>query len=306
MSRRAPPAALPASLLGALLVAAPAAAQAPPPSSGGARRGFLLYVEDRAGLLEDDIDVVIVGESGLVRKVKPNDRGRLPDASAGDRRLTASAPDFSDSRVFLTIPTKSGEPIDVDADLGDRAGDTILVVALEAGGKVEVRTESADIGAGRVLRTQKDASQLDRVAVGAAFSAGATVGAGIGAILLLRGAGSWVRGPRRRPGGRQPALRLHAHEVPALLHGDWAGHRVVVVGPMPADHGAAALFPCREPAPLPAEVVAQVEDLALLGGAVVALLVTDPRALDRAGALTPLVDLGRLVAGRFPYAVADR
>jgi len=304
MSRPLP--ALRLGLLGAALAAAPAAAQAPPPAAGGSRRGFLLYLEDRAGILNDDIDVVIVGESGLVRKVKPNDRGRLPDAAAGDRRLTASAPDFADARVYLTIPTKAGEALDVEADLGDRAGDTILVVALEAGGKVEVRTESADIGAGRVLRTQKDATQLDRVAVGAAFSAGATLGAGVGAVLLMRGAGAWVRGPRRRPGGRQAPLRLRPDEVPALLAGDWAGHRVVVVGPLPASPGSAALFPCREPAPIPAEAVAQVEDLALLGGAVVALLVTDPAALDRGGALAPLVDLGRLVAGRFPLAIVER
>jgi len=130
---------------------------------------------------------------------------------------------------------------------------------------------------------------------------------GTGLALVPSWLGRRNRGPATLdpppPPGTVAPISLAADDVGSALAGPLADHRVVVLGPVP--EGSRGLILCREPAPLPDELVAAVEGVAAAEGPRPALLVTDASLLDRPGRRPPLEALADAVAGRFPLFVVD-
>ena len=306
------------------------------PVPEGMRQGFMLKIADHQGLLTKPAKVTLRGSSGTVRKVSPADNGVRPDVSAGDRIYTAPVPSFPD--LIANYEIRSGDnkwtgkfgldPKDVKAT---------MVVKLARGGKSDPLTEEqarrlikpmrvvakpsaghrsprgerpkAPAGGAATYPDRQASEGFSRQAkVGPGFVLWALLfvsfGLGLAITVALLGRRSGAAAQLVPPAAPSPVapMRLQG-PVDAALAGPLASYRVVLLGPAP--EGADGLVTCQDEAPLPDELVAAVESLAVTQGAPVALLLTDKELLDQPDQADPVVTLNKRVAGRFPLWVVD-
>ena len=321
-------------------VAHPGAPGIPKPSTKIAkgRPGFLLQIYDPKRYLKKPPTVTLKGSMGSARKVKPADSGKIQhsDVAKGDRIFSAPAPFFPDGVVNIKIKSER-RSWKTKVRIDPEQAQALVFLQLFADGKVkEVPRDVVGkplppghvpwgrrptTGLGRnlgevrpviptVTRTTRPKSQTGGGAnLGSGFVlwALAFVTLGLGMAITLALTGRRPRGAARlavAAGEAVDPVHLDAGQVAAALTGPLAGHRVVLLGPAP-DHGGDAVVSCLEENPLPDELVTAVERLAVSDGPPVALLVTDPEQLDRAGPTDPVLSLGKRVARRFPLWVVD-
>jgi hypothetical protein len=273
------------------------------PATAGARRGFLLQLHDPGGYLSGSPVVELKGSEGSTREVRPLDDGNPPDVKPDDDVWTVAVPSFLDPRVDIEIKA-SGRSWTGSAKLDPDDVKALVRLRLEPDGQALAEAQQVPAA------PAKGSSGSDQAA---ATSTGTGPGAllwalAFAAVGLGTGLGFALVG--RRPRGRarveEPAVvpvpprRLEAGDVTRALAGPLAGHRVLVLGEAP---DGPLVHRCTEPAPLPRELVAAVEHLAVVAGPPVALLVTEPARLDRSGPWEPVPELARRVAGRFPLFV---
>ena len=99
-------------------------------------------------------------------------------------------------------------------------------------------------------------------------------------------------------------VRLEEDQVPALLAGPLAAHRVVLLGPdltPPTDN----IIRCLDSSTSPEELVRAVEAMAVRAGLPPALLVSDTEQLSSPITGNPATHLAQRVARRFPLYVVD-
>jgi len=134
--------------------------------------------------------------------------------------------------------------------------------------------------------------------------AGGVIGLTTTALLILAVAWLRPRPPLRAAAStwtRVPPRRMTARDLPTVLAGPLAGHRVIVV----AARAPPGTIACDEDGVLPEEVVAWVEHLAAAPGGPVALVVLEPGRLERSWRRESYRDLAGRIAGRFPLYGVD-
>ena len=308
---------------------APGMPKAPSKHTKG-RPGFLLQIYDPKRYLKKSPRVTLRGSMGSGRVVTPADSGKIQhsDVAKGDRIFSAPAPFFPDGVVNIVI--KSDKRVwKTKVRIDPEQAQALVFLQLFADGKVkEVPRDvvgkplpPGHVGLGRnlgevrpviptVTRTTRPKSQTGGGAnLGSGFVlwALAFVTLGLGMAITLALTGRRPKGAARLAVAGDAAVdpvQLEADDAAAALAGPLAGHRVVLLGPAPEEVGDAVVT-CLEENPLPDELVTAVERLAVSHGPPVALLVTDPEQLDRAGPTDPVLSLSKRVARRFPLWVVD-
>jgi len=282
---------------------------------GGPRNGFLLQVQDPSGFLQADASITLKGSAGSWRQATLVDDGEMPDILAGDNIYTQAVPTFPDEQVTFTV-TSADRSWTGKATLDPDDVKALVRLRLTSDGRATQVQAPTPSGAPppTASATQGPQTPVAETVQPAAINLGpgaivwalclvaAAAGAGLGLVVLGRRARS-PAALRVQPADPIAPLRLLSDQVDAALGGPLARHRVVVHGPL--DGTYPHVVQCEEIAPLPIELVAAVQGLAVQPGPPVALLLTRPDGLDSPGPVDPLADLARLVAGRFPVWVVD-
>ena len=291
------------------------------------RPGFLLQIYDPKRYLKKPPRVTLRGSLGTMRVVIPQDSGKIQhsDVTKGDHVFSAPAPFFPDGVVRIMIKSERRK-WSIKVKMEPEVAQALVFLQLFKGGKVEEVPRDVvgkplppgNVGLGRnlgevrpviptVTRTTRPESQGSaNLGSGFVLWALAFVTLGLGGAITLALTGRRPRGASRlaAPDGEPIVeVQLAAADVAAVLEGPLAEFRVVLLGEAP--HSGAGIVHCLEENPLPDELVTAVERLAVSPGPPVALLVTDPELLDRAGPMDPVISLSKRVARRFPLWVVD-
>ncbi len=294
------------------------------------RPGFLLQIYDPKSYLKVAPKVTLKGSLGTGRVIVPQDSGKIQhsDVIKGDRVFSAPAPFFPDGMVNIAIKSQRRKWA-IKVRMNPEVAQALVFLQLFKNGKIkEVPRDSVGkplppghvgLGGGRnlgavreviptVTRPTRPKSQGGSANLGSGFVlwALAFVTLGLGVAITWALTGRKPRGASRLAApGKQPIapVQLTADQVAAVLQGPLADHRVVLLGEAP--DGGGDVVRCLEEHPLPEELVTAVEQLAVSPGPPVALLVTDPELLDRAGPTDPAISLSKRVARRFPLYVVD-
>ena len=298
-----------------------------PPTATKGRPGFLLQIYDPKSYLKKPPRVTLRGSLGTERVVIPEDSGKIQhsDVARGDHIFSGPAPFFPDGVVNVTIKSER-RTWKIKVKLDPDEAQALVFLQLFKNGKVkEVPRDvvgkplpPGHVGLGRnlgevrpviptVTRTTRPKGQGSaNLGSGFVLWALAFVTLGLGVAITLALTGRRPRDAARlAASGGAPITPVQLEEtaVAAALEGPLAGHRVVLLGDGPRD--APRVVRCLEQNPLPEELVTAVERLAVSPGPAVALLVTDPELLDRAGPTDPVITLSKRVAQRFPLWVVD-
>ena len=296
---------------------------------------------DPAKLMKKPPRVTLLGSSGASRMVMPRDDGTAEDVKAGDSFHTSVVPSFPDPK--LNIEIASGEKKwSLDVTLDARDDHAMIIAYVETNGRVS-RLNINEVMA--VMRPKakapkapvfgidppREALHIHREKIPhsgppgapAAGSSKSKVRAKLGpgfaiwAVLLVSfglglGVTISIMGRRSRPVARLAGVALEGEHAPVRLEmgrvsdalaGPLSGHRVITVGD--TDLALEGVIPCLDRGPLPDELVAAAEALALTNGAPPALLILDPDSLDRPGPAEAVVDLAAALSGRVPLWVVD-
>ena len=303
---------------------------APGERAAKGRPGFLLQIYDPKRYLKQPPTVTLRGSMGTERIITPHDSGKIQhsDVQRGDRIFSGPAPFFTDGVVNITIRSVRRVwqiKVKVDQEQAQSlvflqlfAGDKVKEVPRDVAGKPQPPNQ---VGLGRnlggvrtviptVTRTPRPKSMggSDRGASGFVMWALLFVTLGLGIAITWALTGRRPRGAARLAAADAAPIapvRLELEALDAALDGPLARQRVVVLGETPRQSASSRVIRCLERHPLPDELVSAVERLAVVPGPALALLVSDPELLDRAGPADPVVSLQRRVAGRFPLWVVD-
>jgi hypothetical protein len=261
---------------------------------------LLFLVNDPEGLLQGDPQLTLTDAAGMVSTYSPRDNGVLPDIAEGDALY--AQPILGLQSVQVEVMITDGQRSWQDSSIISTDSKTpMLLVELGADGSLAFSdSPPASVG-------PEDGGERPEI-VGSDARAQMRWGYWLWAALMTACGVVLARGLLRLKANAQAPARL-AVEAPvvtsrristadldAVCAALVESHRVVVVGP--AQPGTIA---CLDAHPLPGEVVAAVEALALSPGRSPALLVTDPSQL--APGADPVAALERRVAGRFPLVV---
>jgi hypothetical protein len=262
---------------------------------------MLLLVSDPEGLLQGAPQVTLTNAAGAVLSYSPRDDGALPDIAAGDGLYAQPVLGFQGRQAALVI-TDGQRSWQGDSSIATDSNTPMLLARLRADGSLEFSDSPPPAAGPEVVETRPElASSEARVRLGWGYwlwaallsVGGAVLGRG---LLRLRSAASAPARLAVTPPVIAPR-RIAASELEAACAALIATHRVVVLGPAPP-----GTIACLDAHPLPGELVAAVEALALSPGPSPALLVTDPTLL--APGSDPVGELERRVGGRFPLVVS--
>lgn len=277
--------------------------------------GMLLKVIDEGRLITAPPQVSITGEDGTSVTVNPTDDGNGLDAVAADDIWSSALGGLKEGPITMVVSAGDAQwmsTLDLQLEGKDKP---ILELTLAGGGQLsaelsEPRARTEGWGVGDVA----DLEGVETLA-GEKFSLGAYL---LGALLLaILGLFSWwVRSsPQRttRPTGLTPPvpqrdvppLSITAEDLQAWIASEAESWQLVVLGKLPGSATAEGRPPHHhaEPGCSPGELVAACEAVAMVSKQRVALLVTEPGALDQGQEPSPLRELQQRVAGRFPLWV---
>ncbi len=261
---------------------------------------LLFLVNDPEGLLQGEPQLTLTDAAGTVSTYSPRDNGMLPDIAEGDGLYAQPILGLQGVRVEVTI-TDGQRSWQDSGTISIDSKTPMLLIQLGADGSLEFSdSPPASVG-------PEDGGERPEI-VGSDARAQLRWGYWLWAVMMAAGGVVLARWLLRLRERAQAPARL-AVEAPVVVSRRIASadrdavcaalveaHRVVVVGP--AQPGTIA---CLDAHPLPGELVAAVEALALSPGRSPALLITDPALL--APGADPVAALERLVAGRFPLVV---
>lgn len=298
-------------IAGAAWFSAVAVHAAPPRAAPN--RELTLQVDATALSLGDRPQAMLVSGDGPVRSVPLRDDGQAPDLVAGDGRYAGSASSVPAGLSELRIEGKDGVWNGLAEGLSPDQGRLTWMVELDAEGGLQVTPREPPPPPGPPGgAAPPDGGPPDppprvtsptQLLPGTLLWALAFLGGGLGLGL---GIWRYGRGSVRRsqlldlPHEAIPSRTVEPHALGGLVEGALADHRWVVVGPVPEAMAHVVHYRCADSRPVPEELVAAVEDLAVRDGGPVALLVTDAEQLGRAGRRKPREDLERWVDDRFP------
>jgi len=277
--------------------------------------GMLLKVFDEGQLITADPQVSIVAEDGTSVTVKPADNGNGLDAVAGDDIWSCGLGGLQEGLVSVVVSAGTARwtgTLNLQLEGMDKP---ILELTLAGEGRLDAElSEPGGRSEGWGVSDVADLDELEARVV-ESFSLGSYL---LGALLLIiLGLVAWfVRSSARqavRPARLTPPLpqrdipprSITAEELPAWLASEAEHWQLVVLGALPGGDGAEGTPPHHqaEPGCSPGELVSACEAVSVGSEQRVALLITEPGALDRGEDPSPLQELQQRVAGRFPLWV---
>ena len=310
-------------------------------SESASHFAFMLKIYDPEKFLSDDVKVKVIGiKSGEMIEEIATDTGGAADEDAGDRIFSTLINRATEAELKLelgsggkrwdtkvTLEYKVGRPINVVLALGKNgevkrttlnrilSQRSSITVAPTAGGSTSTKeSPGANLGdsaEGASAGEDTSGNGEDSTSRKEGWLLQALGFTALGFLLAAISRFSRHRGQRMArldldQENAEPVLpaRLDASQVPALLAGPLARHRVVLIGPdldTPADN----IIRCLDSETSPEELVRAVEAMSVRAGLPPALLVADTEQLYSPITGNPATHLAQRVARRFPLYVVD-
>ena len=312
---------------------------APANSGSITNYAFMLKVYDPDRHLGDEVKIKVIGvKSGGMTEEIARDKGGAGDEDPGDRIFSALVNMATETELKLELSSGANR-WDTTVSLEVRPGRPInVVLALGAPGQLKHTTLNKvfNLRHGNKFKTARGKSTKKNAFTkkGPSRTHFRSTGDGASAAnsptgdekgWLLKAVGFTTLGfllalitrLTRRREQRKALLdidletvehvlpaRLEEDQVPALLAGPLAAHRVVLLGPdlaPPTDN----IIRCLDSSTSPEELVRAVEAMAVRSGLPPALLVSDTEQLSSPITGNPATHLAQRVARRFPLYVVN-
>jgi len=290
------------------------------------RLAFLVEIQDPSGLMKNTPQFLATSTTGRTEKGITRNDGKPPDPKQNDRNFTGPIHKFAGTELS-SILIQSGELkwlIKVDSDEAVGAERIIIVLAkngktshsfvlppnLKTGGTPPTATKTGPTPQPHIdggPENDGTISSLNRIGPLIITAITAVVWICIVLFFKRRKRSLGVRLEGEVAKGVFPPRRLESEQIPELLAGPLAGHRVVMVDDRetPEKTPGDGVIRCLSDFPLPDALVVAVERLAVTPGLPVALLITAQDRLTRASNMNPLERLAEEVDYRFPLWAVD-
>ncbi len=302
----------PTLLLAVLLQPAPAQQAPPPPRGSDGSATIVLQLHDPKSNLKGPPRVRLGALDG--QTLLPVDDGTGADPHANDRVFSVSLDGWDGTTTSFEV--SDGKT--TWKARGKHEGGTWIWVRIhnertmqigegtpEVSGPVdgeEGRPPASDQGA--LIGPVSETVWAVTAALWALVAASLSAGLGLGMALVVRGGprAAAILGAEASP---VPSRLLAPSELEPTLQA-LGSRRLLLIGPPPP-----SLPPALQPlviadGALPEEILAAARELALVDGAPLALLVTDPRSMDQPAGSPALDRLLTLVGARFPVLVLEQ